>query len=202
MKLPYPLAGQWVEVIGALYDLPWSNNIFWKDFDLTMAKAHVFPIQIPGEPCLSTPIDNHTYSRFDVNDPNKKLIDDGLMVSQLALDYKTDLVDVLKKRYGQNITYHPETKNFCGNRITRSATGAISLDLEKYILETVKLAGLSDAPGANAPSRSDLFHAPTDTTPSDQSIYSNLMGKVTHIAQLRYGILIEATQVYYYSHSI
>ena len=93
-NLPHPLAGKWVEVLGALYGLSWSNNIFWQNFDITMAKAQFYPIQIPSEPCLSTPIDNHIYSRFDPEDPNKKMVvpvtvDDGLMVGQNSLQFET-----------------------------------------------------------------------------------------------------------------
>lgn len=199
-NLPHHLAGQWVEVVGALYGLPWSNNIFWQDFDITMAKAQLFPIQIPGEPCPSTPIDNHIYSRFDPEDPNRKLIvpvtvDDGLMVGQDALAFELELISVLKDRYGSNITYKDNTKEFCGSRLTRDVNGAITFDLQKYILKTIKLAGLEHDPGATAPSGKDLFDAPTDLTPCDQSIYSNLMGKLTFIAQVRYDVMKEATHL-------
>jgi hypothetical protein len=198
--LPHPLAGKWVEVLGALYGLPWSNHIFWLDFDKTMAKAQFFPIQIPDEPCVSTPIDNHIYSRFDPDDPTKKLVvsvtvDDGYMVGQGALRLEQELIAVLKERYGDNITYNEVTTNFCGFALTRHEHGALSFDLEKYILKTVKQAGLENAPGATAPSRADLFSPPTNPTPSDQSLYATLMGRVTHIAQLRYDIVKEATHL-------
>jgi hypothetical protein len=198
--LPHPLAGKWVEVLGALYGLPWSNNIFWLDFDITMAKAQFFPIQIPEEPCLSTPIDNHIYSRFDPSDPNKKIVvsvtvDDGLIIGQDALQFETELIAVLKERYGPNITYKEVTYDFCGSRLTRDTNGALTFDLEKYIMKTVTLAGLENDPGATAPSREDLFDPPTDTTPCNQPIYSNLMGKVTFIAQVRYDIAKEATHL-------
>lgn len=199
-NLPHPLAGKWVEVTGALYGLPWSNNIFWKDFDVTMAKAHFLPIQIPDQPCPSTPIDNHIYSRFDPTDPNRKMVvpvtvDDGLMVGQDTLQFETELIGVLKERYGNNITYKENTKDFTGSTLTRHNHGAISIDLQKYILKTVKLAGLENEPGATAPSREDLFHSSTNLSPCDQNIYANLMGRITYIAQVRYDITKEATHL-------
>jgi hypothetical protein len=142
--IPHPLAGKWVEVIGALYGTPWSNNIFWKDFDATMAFADLYPIQIPGKESIFTPVDNHIYSRFDPDDGNKKLIvpvtvDDGLMVSQSTLDFETELIAVLKNRYGDNITYQQETSQFCVSRPTRQPHGTITFDL--YIMDTVTSAG-------------------------------------------------------------
>jgi hypothetical protein len=198
--LPHPLAGEWVEVLGPLYGLPWSNKIFWNDFDITMAKAKFYPIQHPDEPCPSTPIDNHIYSRFDPADPNKKMVvsvtvDDGLIIGQDALDFELELIAVLRERYGSNITYKEVTQDFCGSRLTRDPHGALTFDLEKYIMKTVKLAGLENEPGATAPSKDDLFDLPTDTTPCNQPIYSNLMGKVTFIAQVRYDITKEATHL-------
>jgi hypothetical protein len=64
-----------------------------------MALVDLHPIQIPGEESIFTPVDNHIYSRFDPDDSNKKLIvavtvDDGLMVSQSALDFETELIAV------------------------------------------------------------------------------------------------------------
>jgi hypothetical protein len=200
-NISHPLDGQWVEVLGALYGLPWSNHIFWLDFDKTMAKASFFPIQIPGEHCPSTPIDNHIYARLDPEDPAKKLIvcvtaDDGLIIGQDALIFEQELfIAVLKERYGDNLTYKEVSQDFCGSRLTRAPKGTLSFDLQKFILKTVKLAGLENEPGATAPSRDDLFDAPTDTSPADHSIYSNIMGKLTFIAQVRYDVAKEATHL-------
>ena len=199
-NLPHPLAGKWVEVKGALYGLPWSNKSFWQDFDVTMQKAQFLPIQIPDQPCLSTPIDNHIYSRFDPDDPNRKMVvpvtvDDGLMVGQDTLQFENELIGVLKERYGDNITYKEKTIDCTGFTLTRYEHGAISIDLEKYILKTVRLAGLENDPGATAPSREDLFLPPTDSTPCDQPIYANLMGRITYVAQVRYDITKEATHL-------
>lgn len=104
-------------------------------------------------------------------------------------------MEVLRERYGPKVTYVENTTKFTGARITREEAGAITFDLEKYILETVSQAGLLNEPGATAPSRADLFDAPTDPTPCDQATYSNLSGNVTFTAQVRYDITKEATHL-------
>jgi hypothetical protein len=187
--LPHPLAGTLVEVVGCLYGLKQSNNIFVQDLAATLALAHFYP----------TSPDPHIYIRSNPLDPTQRCIvnmhvDDGFGVSSCPL-YRDELLSVLTTRYGP-LTYNPECKFICGVNINRLPSGAINLSFERHITKLLTLSGMDNIPACATPSSSDLFSpSPPGPPPPSTPIkfYQSLLGSLIYLLPIRHDIAKEVT---------
>jgi len=191
-NLPHPLAGQWVEVVGALYGLKQSNHLFELGFAKTMASIGFFPPVDPDHP-LSTPLDMSVYHRHDPTDPTKKCtvvmhVDDGQILAT-----HPPFVDLLKKtleeRYGP-LTWNDVSTQHTGTQITRHNNGAVSLHMTDHIVKTLHKLGMDNVDGALTPSSSTLFQS-TSTVPTDVKPYQRIVGDLIHISRDRLDITKE-----------
>ena len=192
-NLPHPLAGKWMEVVGALYGIKQSNHIFELDFAATMAAANFYPPTMRDLPD-STPLDTSTYHYTNPADPSKKCtvimhVDDGDL---LATDptIAANLKSTLEARYGP-LTWNDTSSSFTGTHITRHPSGAVSLDLTDHIIKMLHKSGMDNVPGALTPSNPDLFLPSKDTTPTNKVQYQRIVGDLTHISRVRHDIAKE-----------
>jgi hypothetical protein len=191
-NLPHPLAGQWVEVVGALYGLKQSNHLFELGFAKVMASIQFFPPVDPDHP-LSTPLDMSVYHRCDPTDPTKKCtvvmhVDDGQILSTHP-PLVAILKQTLQQRYGP-LTWNDVSTQHTGTQITRHNNGAVSLHLTDHIIKTLHKLGMDNVDGALTPSNSALFH-PTSTEPTDVKQYQRIVGDLTHISRDRLDVTKE-----------
>ncbi len=108
-NLPHPLAGQWVEVTGALYGLKQSNNLFEADFRKQFIAAGFHACQ--SDPCV--------YIKFHPQNAKLKCIvnvhvDDGQAIHNCQVHY-VFLIRVLEGRYGP-LEHHDEAESFLGQQ--------------------------------------------------------------------------------------
>ena len=201
-NLPHPLAGQWVEVVGALYGLKQSNHLFEVGFAKVMASIGFFPPVVPDHP-LSTPLDMSVYHRHDPDDPTKKCtvvmhVDDGQILST-----HPPFVDLLKKtleqRYGP-LTWNDVSAQHTGTQITRHHNGAVSLHMTDHIVKTLHKLGMDNVAGALTPSSAQLFRT-TPTVLTDVKQYQRIVGDLIHISRDRPDITKEVQDCSRHSHS-
>ena len=191
-NLPHPLAGQWVEVIGALYGLKQSNHLFEVGFAKTMASIGFYPPVAPDHP-LSTPLDVSVYHRQDPTDPTSKVtvvmhVDDG-QIFGTHQPYVDILKTTLEERYGP-LTWNDVSTQHTGTQITRHHNGAVSLHMTDHIVKTLHKLGMDNVDGALTPSSPTLFHS-TSTVPTDIKPYQRIVGDLIHISRDRLDITKE-----------
>ena len=189
-NLPHPLAGQWCEVVGAIYGLKQSNAIFEAGFKSTMALAGFHPAHSPAYPITSAP-DTAVYHYVDPTDPSLKCtvpmhVDDGQVFSTSSA-IVTRLRQTLESRYGP-LTWNATSTQFTGTTMTRHPSGAIDFDMHKHILKTLLKVGASHLPGASTPCDPTIFLSAHDTTPTNTTQYQGIVGDLTYISRNRHDI--------------
>lgn len=189
-NLPHPLAGQWCEVVGAIYGLKQSNAIFEAGFRATMALAGFHPAYAPQHPASSAP-DTAIYHYSDPSNPSLKCtvpmhVDDGQVFSTSSAIVDR-LRTTLEARYGP-LTWNDVSTQFTGTIMTRHPSGAIDFDMHKHILKTILKVGASHLPGAPTPCDPNIFLSSPDTTPTDKAQYQSIVGDLTYISRNRHDI--------------
>ena len=179
--LPHPLAGQWVEVIGALYGLKQCNNLFEADLRKQFTKAGF--ISCPSDPCV--------YVKFHPADVRMKCIvcmhvDDGQAIHNCPQVYK-QLMDVLEEKYGP-LEHHPQADSFLGHSIARHKRGSITFGMEGYIRKLALREGIDPSERVQVPSNLDLFHPPYNVTPYDLKLYQKLIGGLIYVLKIRHDV--------------
>ena len=191
-NLPHPLAGQWVEVVGALYGLKQSNHLFEVGFAKTLASIGFYPPVAPSHP-LSTPLDLSVYHRQDPTDPYKKCtvvmhVDDGQILATHP-PFVALLKATLQQRYGP-LTWNDVSAQHTGTQISRHHNGAVSVHMTDHIVKTLHKLGMDNVAGALTPSSPTLFHSST-AAPTDVKPYQRIVGDLIHISRDRHDITKE-----------
>jgi hypothetical protein len=179
--IPHPLAGQWAEILQAVYGLKHSNNIFDTGFAAllnnagflsTPSEPRIFIKKHPADPLLSCSVAMH--------------VDDGLICSTHR-PYYAELLAILTKRYG-TLKFNAESTSNTGYSIRRGLRGSVTLNQEGYLRRMLKDNGADHLPFVPTPSLPDLFHAPTDTTPVDVKHFRKLIGCLIYLLKTRHDI--------------
>jgi hypothetical protein len=121
-RIPHPMAGKWVEVVGGVYGLKQSNHIFGEDFSHTILSAGFAHTTDPA-----------IFVKIDSADPSKKCVvsthvDDGLSI-HTHQPFHNHLMQVLTARYGP-LTIDPEASSYVGTTLVRHPNGAFTTDMK------------------------------------------------------------------------
>ena len=162
-----------------MYGLKQSNSIFDKAF-------RDYLVSFGYTPLLS---DDHTFVKYldgcciMVN----MHVDDGLVISESASLY-AELKTILVAKYGPGMKFNDVPTDNCGIGFTRHQSGALSLDVSKYIAKLLHSSGMDDVPPALTPSLPGLFSEPSDTTPFDATEFQRVNGGLVWMLPVRYDI--------------
>ena len=131
LKAPNPKPTRVAEIVGSMYGLKQANNIFDKDFTLTLTSHGYFPI----------PEDPHTFTKRCPIDPADYLhinthVDDAQYFST-SKTLTAELKTIILKRYGSDVPFRDVSEGICGVRLTRHSNHDVTLDMEKHILKSV-----------------------------------------------------------------
>lgn len=171
------------EIVGSVYGIKQANHIFDKDLSTLLSTHGYLPIDE----------DPHTFTKRCPIDPTNYLhvnlhVDDGQYAS--TSDHLIqELVDILRKRYGTDVPFRPESEGICGVSLTRHSNHDITLDMGKHIVKSVlPKCGMEKVPPSLTPSLPGFFDAPTDTSPANVKEFQSANGCLIHLLPIRYDI--------------
>ena len=183
--LPPPYGGALAEIVGAMYGLKQSNNIYDQDLIITLETAGYTPC--PSHPytfikrCPANPADYLIVS-FHVDDGELVCTSDHLF---------PEFKDIITKRYG--ITkFHTPSQGICGIRLTANPDKSITLDFGPYITKMMDRIGMHNVPPALSPSRAGLFTPATTIAeraplrPQAAADFARINGELIFILSLRH----------------
>jgi len=201
--LPHRLAGKYVEVVGAIYGLKQSNNIFETDYALTLSTINFLPAHESQFGLLSAP-DKSVYHYQDPINPARKCtvvmqVDDGQIFSTCST-LTALLKSTLESRYGP-IKWNPVSPHFAGTRITHHPSGAFVLDNTQHVIKTLHKLGADNIPPAQTPASPSILLPSSDPTPTNTKQYQQIVGNLTYISRTRSEINFPLFQVANKSHS-
>ena len=171
------------EIIGSVYGIKQANNIFDKDLTSLLSANGYLP----------TDEDPHTFTKRCPLDPTDYLhvnlhVDDGQYAGTSA-HLVRELQDILRKRYGADVPFNPESAGICGVRLTRHPNHDITLDMGNHILKSVlPKCGMDNVPPSLTPSLPGFFDPPLDTTPANSKEFQSANGCLIHLLPIRYDI--------------
>jgi hypothetical protein len=174
---------RFAELTGSMYGTKNANAIFDKDFTATLLAAKFTPL----------PEDPHTFTKRCPVDPSDYLhlnmhVDDGTYFST-SVYLTNELQQLIKRRYGDDVPFRPESEGICGVRLTRHHDHSVTLDMEQHIIKSVlSKCGMDKVPPALTPSLPDFFDAPSDTTPTDEKEFQSANGCLIHLIAIRHDI--------------
>ena len=171
------------EIVGSVYGIKQANNIFDKDLSTLLSTNGYIP----------TDEDPHTFTKRCPLNPADYLhvnlhVDDGQYAG--TSDYLVqELVGILRKRYGIDVPFRPESEGICGVRLTRHPNHDITLDMSNHIVKSVlPKCGMDKVPPSLTPSLPGFFDAPTDATPANIKEFQSANGCLIHLLPIRYDI--------------
>ena len=178
------------EIVGSVYGIKQSNNIFDADFTSNITSIGYTPI----------PQDPHTFSKRCPLDPTRYChlnmhVDDGQYFST-SNHLTLELLATIKKRYGEDVPIRPQSRGICGVNLTRHANHSVTLDMELYITGTLlPKCGMDNVPPALTPSMTDFFDPPTDLTAFDATTFQSANGELIHLLPIRHDIRKEVVHL-------
>lgn len=183
LNLPHPLAGKYVEILGALYGLRESNRLFMDELKRVVLSAGFHD-------CSISPM---TFIACDPVDPVKRCTVSLHVDDALSLDTDSMLTDrllaVVEKRFGP-LTQHRNVTSvvFAGIEIVQRANGAVSTNQDAYISRSAREVGVAHLPPVTLPCQADFFHASVseeDCHSVDPITYQSLTGKLIQVLKTR-----------------
>jgi hypothetical protein len=179
-------AGKLAEVLGCMYGLRQSNSIFDKAFSDYLV-SHGYEKLLSCDHTFVKYLDGY---RIIVN----MHVDDGLVISESTVLYD-ELKHILIKKYGPGMKFNDVSDGNCGIGFIRHDSGAISLNVSKYISKLLQSSGMDDVPPALTPSMPGLFDAPTNATPFDVKEYQRINGGLVWMLPVRFDIRKEVVHL-------
>jgi hypothetical protein len=172
-------AGHLAEVLGCMYGLKQSNSVFDKAF-CNYLTSHGYTKLVS---CDHTFVKYLNGYRIIVN----MHVDDGLVISE-SIELYNDLKDILTAKYGPGMKFNDISNGNCGIGFIRHPSGAVSLNISKYIAKLLHSSGMDSVPPALTPSLPGLFDAPTDPAPFDTKEYQRVNGGLVWMLPVRFDI--------------
>lgn len=177
-NLPHPLAGQYLEVFGALYGLRESNKIFQDEANAVCVNEGFVPSSV-------APM---TYVKTLPSDPSKKCVLNTVVDDFLSCDNCPELTNglfqALKARF-TDITSSDSSPTFSGIETTRLDNHGILLSQTGYIARVADTMGISHLEQVDTPVHSDFFIDPTPSPAMEPATYQKLTGHLVQTLKTR-----------------
>ena len=184
-NLPHPLAGMYVEILGALYGLRESNRLFMAELKRVIATAGFQSVEVSSM----------TFVAFEPSDPGKKCVvsvhvDDGRALDNSPF-LTARLLRVLEARFG------PLTKSssagafkgtFAGIEMTQLSNGGILTTQDSYIQRVANVIGVQHMESIDVPCEKDFFSvsiSAADLVPVAPVKYQSLTGHLVQMLKTR-----------------
>ena len=182
-NLPHPLAGKYVEILGALYGLRESNRLFSDELKRVISSAGF-------KACISSPM---TFIASDPVASHRKCVislhvDDGNI-----LDTDPTLTDhvlaAIEKRFGP-LTQQRNVASvvYAGYELSKQSNGAILSTQDGLIARAASEIGVSHLPSVDMPCQEDFFKPSVsvgDLKLVNPVIYQSLTGKLIQFLKTR-----------------
>ena len=183
-NLPHPLAGLYVEILGALYGLRESNQLFAAEITRVCRSAGFLPT-------ASSPM---TFVCTDLVDPRLKSVAsvhvDDIFPMDTCAALTARLIDALEARFGP-MTRSPSATLFvgvfAGYEIAQQPNGAVLSTQDKYISRVASVVGVTNRPSVDVPSTLDFFQRsePSESALVDVNTYQSLTGHLVQMLKTR-----------------
>jgi hypothetical protein len=183
-NLPHSLAGKYVEILGALYDLRESNQLFAAEIKRVTQSAGF----------VSSECSPMTFVAVDPANPNLKTVvslhvDDGLVVDTCP-SLTARLILALEARFGpltRSIHASLFAGDFAGYEIAQQSNGSILITQDKYIHRVALVVGVAQRFPVDMPSTVDFFQAsaPSESVLIDKFRYQSVTDHLVQMLKTR-----------------
>jgi hypothetical protein len=180
-NLPHPLAGMYLEILGALYGLVESNRLFADEVRRVLEKAGF-------QPAPSSPM---TYTAFDPVDRGRKILVPVHVDDFLGLTNDRNLADrlraALEGRFDE-LTVDEFCVAFAGFDFDRLSHGPVVVSQYRYIHRVSSVVGIDHMPPVAIPADEEFFRSsttPADCVPVSSAVYQSLTGHLIQMLKTR-----------------